>query len=569
VTIDAPIGVGTPLPGVVYPPLAALETYVQAGLLRHETWPEIFSQVAQAQGERPAIVGPDGTISYRDLDSRTTRLAGALISMGLQPNDRVMFQLGNCAELIIGVLGCVKAGLIPVCTLASHREHEIGYLAKHCKATAHFVQGDDQKFDHVAFAQVIRAKLTAMRFTISVHGAARPGVPRMEDLIAAADEHASQAQVAKVPRDPFQVSILQLSGGTSGIPKLIPRFQNEYVYNMRAVAEFLDYRSTDVMLMPMPMIHNASMCCAWGPILLVGGAFLASRANTVEAMAADLRDFEPTWLGLGHREMILRCKDALRRVSIRRDKIRGVWAINSASLVRTELQLPSQHIFGMSEGMIMFTRADDPLDVRENTIGRPVSPFDRVRLLKPGTEIEVAEGEVGELAVKGPYTIHGYYDAAERNRAAFTSAGEYRSGDLMSVRIANGRRYYVYEGRIKDVIDRGGEKISSEEIELALSRHDGVAEVAVVGIPDARLGERLCACIIPRTSTDEGRLDVAQLGRFLKDIGVAKFKWPEHVQVYPEFPMTKIGKIDKSALRELAASRACAANSRPGATGMS
>lgn len=553
------IGVRSPLPGVVYPPRAELETYVRAGLLRHETWAEVFDRVAASRADHPAIVGIDGTITYRELERRTTRLAGALLGLGLDPNDRVMFQIANCAEAIVGVLACVKAGLIPVCTLASHREHEIGYLARHCAARAHFVQGDDPKFDHVAFAQELRTRLPAMHAIVSARGAARENVPRMEDLIAATDEAEARARIGRVERDPFQVAVMQLSGGTSGVPKLIPRFHNEYVYNMRAVSEYLDYRDTDVMLMPLPMIHNASMVCAWGPILLSGGTFIASRIATVEGMAADLRDFAPTWLGLGQREMVLRCKDAMERVPVRKERIRGVWMINSASLVRTELGLPAQHIFGMSEGVIMFTRASDPLEARENTIGRPVSEYDRIRLLRPGTETEVAVGEIGEFAAKGPYTLHGYYDAEDRNRVAFTSLGEYRSGDLMSVRIVDGRRYYVFEGRIKDVIDRGGEKISSEEIELALARHPGIASVAVVGVPDPRLNERLCACVTPRTPEDAPRLDVAELGAFLAGIGMAKFKWPELVQVYTELPLTKVGKIDKGTLRQLAATRAVGA----------
>ena len=386
-------------------------------------------------------------------------------------------------------------------------------------------------------------------------GPARSGVPRLEDLIEESPIDAARAAVAAVPRDPHQVAVMQLSGGTSGVPKLIPRFHAEYVSNMRAVAEFLDYRGSDIMLMPMPMIHNASMCCAWGPILLVGGTFIITPQPTAECLAVAMRDHRPTWLGIGHREIMLRLREAIDMVRPELAQVRGLWAINSASLARQEMGLPGHHIFGMSEGLIMFSHPLDPLEIRENTIGRPVSLFDRVRILRPGTETEVAVGEVGELAVKGPYTIRGYYDSPQRNRAAFTSDGEYRSGDLISARVVDGITYFVFEGRIKDVIDRGGEKISSEEIELALARHPAVAEIAVVGVPDARLGERLCACVLPRQASAAAHLSVEALGGFLCELGVAKFKWPERVVILEDFPMTKLGKVDKAALRRTAVER--------------
>lgn len=552
---EATIGVADPIPGVVYPPLTELKRYVQAGVLGLENWSGALHESCRRHTDRIALASPEGDVTYSELDDLVNRAAAAFIGLGLRPTDRVIFQLSNCKELVIAFLGCLRAGLIPVCTLAAHREHEIGYIANHSEARAHIVQGDDPKFDHVAFASHLRGSVPSMNVLVSARGAARPGIPRLEDLIERTHPVQAAALVATVRHDPYQVALMQLSGGTSGVPKLIPRFNSEYVYNMRAVAGFLEYRADDVMLMPMPMIHNASMCCAWGPMLLVGGTFIIIPQPSVEALAGALKRHLPTWLGAGHRELLLRIDEAIKLSGAETSQVRGVWVINSASFARGEMNLPGHHIFGMAEGLIMFTRPCDPIEIREHTIGRPVSELDRVRVLKPGTEIEVGLGEVGELAVKGPYTIHGYYNAEERNKSAFTSLGEYRSGDLISARVFDGVTHFVFEGRIKDVIDRGGEKISSEEIELALGRHPGVAEVAVVGVPDARLGERLCACVLARANDDAASITIAGFAAFLREMRVAKFKWPEHVEVFEEFPMTKIGKIDKTALRELARER--------------
>jgi 2,3-dihydroxybenzoate-AMP ligase len=152
----------------------------------------------------------------------------------------------------------------------------------------------------------------------------------------------------------------------------------------------------------------------------------------------------------------------------------------------------------MSEGLFLFTPLDARSDLRAETVGVPISPLDEVRVLRPGTEVEVAEGETGELAARGPYTIRGYLAAPDRDREVFTAEGFYRSGDLVRVRRYQGTLSYSIEGRIKDLIDRGGEKINAEEVELLVAGHPAVAEMALVNMPDPRLGERGCAYVVPR-----------------------------------------------------------------------
>ncbi len=204
----------------------------------------------------------------------------------------------------------------------------------------------------------------------------------------------------------------------------------------------------------------------------------------------------------------------------------------------------------------MFTRESDCREAREETVGKPMTELDEVRLLKPGTEVEVAPGEIGELAVRGPSVIHGYFDAEERNRQAFTSDGFYRSSDLMSARVIDGLKYYAFEGRIKDVIDRGGEKVNCAEIELALGEAQGIAEAALVGMPDPGLGERICAFVTLRPGSSPSEAGVPSFARFLEKRGFAKFKWPERVEVLSAMPTTKFGKIDKAELRRLASTPA-------------
>lgn len=197
----------------------------------------------------------------------------------------------------------------------------------------------------------------------------------------------------------------------------------------------------------------------------------------------------------------------------------------------------------MSEGTLFFVRRDDPEDVRLETVGRPVSPDDEVRLTDEEGR-EVPDGEVGELTVRGPYTLRGYYRVPEYNARQFTPDGFYRSGDLMR-RHPSGS--YLVEGRIKDLVNRGGEKISAEEVENVILTHPSVRNVACVPVPDPVLGERMCACVIlhgGRTLTLEG------LSKFMVDAGIAKFKLPERLELMADFPLSTFGKVSKKVLSE-------------------
>jgi non-ribosomal peptide synthetase component E (peptide arylation enzyme) len=213
---------------------------------------------------------------------------------------------------------------------------------------------------------------------------------------------------------------------------------------------------------------------------------------------------------------------------------------------RTKELIPSvtvQENFGMSEGMLMFVRLDDPEDVRMETVGRPISPDDEVRLVDDDDK-EVAPGDVGELLARGPYTLRGYYGVPEYNARAFTSDGFYRSGDLMRQHPSGN---YMVEGRKKDLINRGGEKISAEEIENLILMQPVVQNVACVPMPDPVLGERMCACVIVRNGCS---LSLAELVAFLAEQEIAKHKLPERLEIMDEFPVSPFGKVSKKDLTE-------------------
>lgn len=540
------IGVLDPLPGVIYHREDQLEAWVAAGALPTRSLVEALSSSFVAHADSRALAAPDGDVSYAELDAITDRVAAGLLNLGLHPLDRVLFQAGNSPELIYAFVGCLKAGLIPVCTLAAHRGSEISYIGRLVDARAHIVEGKDSKFDLEAFAIAMASEIPTIRRIVSLKGPGQEGVLCLDALIGGVDRDEARAAVAKVPRDPFQVAVFQLSGGTTGVPKIIPRMQNDYLLNAELTIEALGYRPGDVMFMPMPMIHNACMVCFWLPTLLSGATFAISADMSPSAWADTFARNRPTIVGL-IRALMPRLEATIGLLPSALETVRAFWAPDAAQILRSKFGKPAYAMFGMSEGMNFYCREGDPDEALDWTVGRPLSAYDEVRFLEPGTERNVAIGEIGEMICRGPYTLRGYYNAPDHNREAFTSDGFYKSGDLMEQRLINGQTYYVFAGRTKDVVDRGAEKINCEEVENAVSTHPAIMECAVVGMPDSVLGERACAFVVPRDDTDFPSL--TEIQTHLQSLGLAKFKWPERIEPIKELPRTKVGKLDKAALR--------------------
>lgn len=555
-----------PLQGVVYPDAARLKTYLESGEMQLGTLAEAFKAAAKSHGRRVVLDGPEGRLTARQLDEKSDRLALALHRMGLKPHDRALFQLPNCVELFVCLLGCFKAQVIPVCTLQAHRRTEIGYLGNHTEARAHFVSTAEENFDFAAFAMEMREAVPSLKHLITVRGrrpANMPGAHTLESLIAAQDRAEAEAFVLSRQRDPLQVVLFQLSGGSTGVPKIIPRFDYEYLYQLRQVAAFNGYRQDDVALMPTPVIHNANMGCVSLPMILSGARFLVASRFDARIFLRMLVRHRPTHMGVvgplldRFQQLGIKKKPSLSPLGLlgayALGRLRATLSMNAAAQTEASIGVTGLHVFGMTEGLLMFTRESDPIAVRHGCVGRPISRFDEVRLVRPGTTEDVPAGEAGELITRGPYTIRGFYNAPDLNRESFTPDGFYRSGDLLKAVQVGDATYYAYEGRIKDVIDRGGEKINAQEVERVLQAHPNILAAALVAMPDRHLGERACAFVTLKQP--EVSLTLSDLLRFFEETGLAKYKWPERLEVMSDLPVTKIGKPDKIAMRKLVAEK--------------
>lgn len=544
------IGVRHPLPGVVYQSHQRLKDYVEKGVLTDETLVSSFRDAAKRFPQRVALSEIDWSCSYSELDIMTDKAASAFLRLGLEPGDRVLFQLPNTRELMIAFLACLKAGLIPICTLAAHRQIEIGYLGKHAKARAHIVQAGDPRFDFITFSADMRREIPSLDITIATRSVGiqlGDQAHSLEQLIDAETTEDARKRVAAVEHDPYQVALFQLSGGTTDVPKIIPRFNNEYLYTLRSVVDFHGFDETLVAYTSNPLMHNAPMSCVWGPAIFFGGEVAISSSLDAEAVGPLLAQRKPTWM-IVPPVVLFRLKETgwLDRLDFR--GIKGFSVMSGVKQFRHFVGgAEAWPLFGMTEGLLVYCNASDPLEAKYNTVGRPLSEHDEIRILIPETEDEVPDGEIGELAVRGPCTIAGYYDAEDRNQVAFTKDGFYRSGDLMRIRVIEGRRYLIFEGRSKDVVSRGGEKINCAEVERIALDHPSVNAIAIVGMPDRIYGERSCAYVIAAAGKT---VSVRELGVFLGEKGLAKFKWPERIEIVPEFPVTSSGKLSKPKLRD-------------------
>ena len=534
--------------------------YRRSGLWGTRTIADELRAVATAHPQREAVVALDGRMTYRELDESTDVLAAGLAGLGLVPGDPVLFQVTNRLGAIVAWYGVLKAGLVPVCTLAAHRGHEIGEISRRTGAVAHLVEAGTRGFDLVGFAAEQRRDHPTLRHVLVLGpsggtGGFTGGIP-IESLGAGADPRAARTIVTEIQRgiDPDDVAVFQLSGGTTGVPKVIPRLHAEYWYNAAAYARSWGWSPDTRVAHLIPVIHNASIVCAVHAPHSAGACLVLGTHDLAESLPLMAKEGAThVLLGHGHFKAVAEAGFAAATASVTQVVLSGAKVPPALFGDLEQRGLWSGQLFGMGEGLFLTTRPGAPRKARADTVGTPLSPLDEIRILEPGTGTELPDGQVGELCCRGPYTLRGYFDAAAHNARAFTPDGFYRTGDLASVREIGGQRYVSIEGRIKDVINRGGEKINAEEVELLLLRHPRIADAAAVAMPDPRLGERTCAYIVVHGEP----LTMAEVQEHFRKLQVATFKWPERIEHLAEIPRTLVGKTDKKRLQaEIAAKTA-------------
>ncbi|TWF82407.1 2,3-dihydroxybenzoate-AMP ligase [Pseudonocardia hierapolitana] len=533
--------------GVVPWPEEFARRYVAAGFWQGRALGELLREAAESRPDSVALVDGGLRLTHAGLADRADAMAARLVGLGLGPGDRIVVQLPNTWEFVVLTLACLRAGIVPVMALPAHRRAELAHLAGHAEAAAIAVPDRLRDFDHQSLAAQLVAEVPALRHVL-VAG----------DEIAAG-HHDLRALGAPGPGwsgphpDSRDVAVFLLSGGTTGLPKLIARTHDDYAYNALASAQVCGFDAGTVYLVSLPAGHNFPLACPGilGTLLSGGRVVMLPSPEPVRAFATIAAE------GVTHTAVVPAVAGRWLEhaaehgplASLRVLQVGGArLADELARRVRPVLGATLQQVFGMAEGLLNYTRLDDPEEIICTTQGRPLSPDDEVRLVDELDE-DVPDGEPGSLLTRGPYTPRGYYRAPEQNARAFTADGWYRSGDICR-RTPDG--YLIVEGRDKDMINRGGEKISAEEVENLVYQLPAVSQVAAVAMPDAVLGERVCVFVVPRPGA---AVTLDEVRDAMDAAGVARFKLPERLELVDELPTTKVGKIDKKALRAAVAAR--------------
>jgi len=537
-------------------PEADAARYRSQGLWEDRTLGEYLLDAADARPEKVALVSGDTRMTYRELIARMDEAAERLLGLGIAPGQRVLVQLTNDWPFVVFTLACFRAGIVPVMALPAHRSHELTYLAEHSDAVALVVPSSIKDFDHQELAERIAREVGSVRW-ILVDGEPRGDALDLRHLLRLEGDPGARARMDAARPHPDSPACFLLSGGTTGLPKLIVRTHNDYAYNVRATSAVTGVDETTVYLGTLPASHNFPLACpgVLGALFAGGSSVMLPSPEPVRAFATIQREgvtlaaavpaVAQRWLE-HHHDHGGSVLESLRVLQVGGSRMPD----ELAARVGPELGATLQQVFGMAEGLINMTRLDDPEEVIISTQGRPVSEADEIRIVDEEGR-EAPDGVAGSILTRGPYTPRGYFRAAEHNSRAFVD-GWYSSGDIV-MRRPDGN--LVVLGRDKDIINRGGEKISAEEVENIVYRLPEVDLAAAVSMPDPVLGERLCLFV---TILIGDPLTLDDVRAFLTAQGLAAFKLPERIEVVDSMPLTKVGKIDKRALREAIAEKLAA-----------
>jgi len=486
--------------------------------------------------DKPAVTTAGTTLTYAELGQRVARLAAAYRRLGIGAGDRVLCQLPNSPAHLIAVNAAWAVGAIHVGTDNDLTGRELAWLAQRTEAAALLFRPHPGAGDPEAPVRAVQAAHPATRVIVDV-----------DELLAGPDEFDDWSP----PHGAHDTSHLLLTSGTTGNPKAVMETLPACWAKMQFFADAFGPGTDDVHLLYLPMAHVFGLRLALMALLSGGRLVVAERFSPRGALDLITEEKVTVLPGMpAHFTLLLDAQDPQRN---RVDSLR--WAISAASSlprglvdrIYGELDVDLLYVYGCSENFTVLTT--DPDEIRRGSVGRTVfkgpegtPPDGRIAVLAPGGSTLLPPGEMGELAYGAARPVRYWKDPD----AAVD--GWYRTGDLG--RIDPDGTVYVL-GRLKELVNRGGLHVSPTEVETAARLHPGVADCAVVGTPDEVVGEAVCACVVP---SDVGPPDLAELRTFLSDV-LARHKLPDELAVVDAIPRTKIGKVDRPALRSVVADR--------------
>ncbi|OGP53893.1 MAG: hypothetical protein A2Y65_01575 [Deltaproteobacteria bacterium RBG_13_52_11] len=513
------------------------------------TWGDMLDKATDIYPDKIGLVDGVGRWTNREVREKVDRLAISLMKLGIKPRDWVLLQFPNWHEYILAFFAMQKIGALTVLLIPRHNQSEINHLAALTKPVAWIVPKKYGKIDYQPIIDDVLKQNPQLKHVIQVRAEKNGTYPTLNELIEEAKLTEDNLKALEERRpDPAEVSHIMPTGGTTGLPKASVRTHNSYITNIEYHSRAWEITSSDTIMVITPVGH--SMAMHWGI-----GAALFNYAKLVlldsvhaddicECIQKEKVTAFPSVPALVARMLALEGLEKYDLSSLRTISVGG--ASSAPELLRgayDKLKCIVINGFGSSEGTNTATRPGDSMDIICNSVGRPVCPYDTIKIIDEGGN-EVSPSIEGELVSKGPGIFTGYFKSPEENSQIFTKDGFFKTGDKAKKdQFGN----IQITGRIKDIINRGGEKISAIDIENLMSTHPGISETSVIGMPDEVLGERICAYVTLKPGI---RLTFKEIIAFLKGKGASVQQLPERIEFAEELPMTKVGKVDKKALRE-------------------
>ena len=511
---------------------------------------DILDRAADIHPAKEAFVDRTTRLTYGEAREKTNKLAIGLTDLGVQPLDRVLIQLPNWNEFVFGYFALQKIGAIPVLLIDRYRPFEINRLISLTGAKSWIVAERYRKTDYIPIIHDVLNEHPELERIILVRAETKKGpYTNLETLIEKTElTQKNLARLYERQPDPMQVAHMGPTGGTTGDPKIVPRTHNSLLTGTDYCSKSWEQSIEDINLIAGPIGHDLTFTKGFlGSVVTMGKVVFLDSTDDREICECIEREkiTSIVWVPTLAQRM-LQYEDLDKHDLSSLKKMHSAGGASHPDLVKDvieKLKMTFLNGYGATEGMTTITRTTDPLETICTTVGRPTCPYDTYKVIdKDGNDLPL--NTQGELVLKGPGVFTGYYNNPEENKNAFTKDGFFKTGDVAMI---DERGYITITGRLKEMINRGGESISATEIERLITRHPDVVTVAVIPMPDPLMGERVCAYIQTKTGA---HLSFEQIITFLKEQKASVLQLPERIEFIDTMPYTGAQKLDKRFLRE-------------------
>lgn len=535
-------------------PEEEIRFYTENGAWLNLTYGDLLDRASAMNPETPAVIDDRRRLTYKSLRENAERFAISLLDLGIRPHDRIVLQMPNRVEFVMAFYAMQKIGVIPVLAIPRHAYQEVSSFFRLAEPVGWIGPVADGKTEFLPLVKALRSEFPSLKHVIFV-GEKRDIPPHglsmsaLNEAVRMSGENSSRL-VALRP-DPNDVAVLIPTGGTTGLPKMVPRTHN----NLMVTNRYISIKSATpdaVLLQATPVGHAMAMqgavnCAMFlGATLVLQGVLRPTEIlETIQRERVTSAFMVPTQL-----------EGLISHPQLQQYDLRSLKAVGTAG-AGLPLDVARRAIdyfngfgckffgngLGASEGLLALGDVDDSLEIKMKTVGRNVTPGSHYKVVDQN-ERELPANSEGELVAKGPEVFTGYYKSTEQEIGdVFTHDGYYRTGDLARI---DERGYITITGRRKDVIMRGGETLVPSEMETLIRKHPEVDRVAVVAMPDAKMGERACAYVVLK----KGTMALEDLIRFMKTQGAGVLLLPERIEIVERLPETAVGKVDKKFLRK-------------------